>query len=113
MREDFHIIHGDCLKVGLITREDGLFSVRLYDGFTPAQIPFDFRDEYAKGRRYFDDEYSRAWVYDRVIPPERQDMNDVLRELNLDAYDEWEVFKACSGKWCMDAFSIGSAATGL
>jgi hypothetical protein len=97
------------LHVGQLEKEDGLYKVHLFDGFDPHCVPYDFRKLYGEGRHDFSDREVRGFIYDRVVPPERQDMNDLLKEMGLENYDEWEVFKACRGSFCTDKFSIDTA----
>ena len=64
-------------------------------------IPFLRRDE-----RRIDDEWSRRWVEERIVPLNRQNIGQVLRANGLQFYDSMLLLIAGKGKCAQDDFFI-------
>ena len=48
---------------------------------------------------YFaDDERIRKHISMNVAPPDRENIDDILRALGLKCYDQWEIWRACEGR---------------
>lgn len=57
-------------------------------------------------KRLINDREVRMWVKDRIVPPERQNIGEILRNVGIETYDEFEILKFCKGRSCMDAFEM-------
>lgn len=57
-----------------------------------------------KGIYEIDDEWARKFVKERVIPPERQNIGTIMRDVGMKYYDEFPLFVYCSGRCCQDDF---------
>ena len=54
------------------------------------------------GRMELDSELSSLWVSDRIIPKNRQNIADILRENNLSTYREIDMLELCMGRCTLD-----------
>lgn len=50
--------------------------------------------------------YSRRWVENRIIPPDRQLLGKILKVNNLDHYDEFRLLTLSTGRCAQDDFYI-------
>lgn len=55
-----------------------------------------------KGRMELDNELASLWVSDRIIPKDRQNISDILRENNLATYREIDMLELCMGRCTFD-----------
>ena len=69
-------------------------------------IPFNFRREFRQGIYQIDSQSVFEWIVQRIPPQYRQDITDVLKELGLKEYNEFELFKVYRGKSVRDDFYI-------
>ena len=58
-----------------------------------------------KGIREIDDKWSRLFVKERVVPPERQNIGMILREAGMSYYSEFPLLVYTQGRCSMDDFS--------
>ncbi len=66
-----------------------------------------FFNEFARKDIYtINCDQTRMWILERVIPYERQNIAAILRENNLKAYNEYEMFILAKGKSSMDGTSL-------
>ncbi len=59
-----------------------------------------------KGIREIDDKWARRFVRERVVPPDRQNIGMILRELGMGYYSEFPLLVYTSGRCSMDEFFI-------
>lgn len=59
-----------------------------------------------KGIREIDDKWARRFVKERVVPPDRQNIGMILRELGMGYYSEFPLLVYTSGRCAMDDFFI-------
>ena len=55
-----------------------------------------------KNQRVIGKEWSLRWVRERVIPPDRQNIGQILRENNMKFYDEFPLLVSNQGRSCQD-----------
>lgn len=82
------------------------YAVTLKEGLRTFDIPVDFMPEYQNGQRYFTNRAVFAWIADRVIPSGRQNIEEILRKMQLPEYDELGIFLYFHGKCTRDQFRI-------
>ena len=58
------------------------------------------------GKFSLDERESLAWVQDRIVPPNRQNINQLLNAANLDEYDEYGLIRKTSGVSPNDALYL-------
>lgn len=84
-------------------KEFGLFIPKEVE---PDDLPITFCLYALQGYRKLNDEQTRRWVKARIIPPERQNIGMILRNMERTEYDEFEMLMHCQGKSCMDDFCL-------
>lgn len=52
--------------------------------------------------RTIDKDWSLRWVRERVIPPDRQNIGQILRENHMEFYDEFPLLVSNQGRSCQD-----------
>lgn len=60
------------------------------------------RDSIQKGQRKLDKKWSFRWVQERVTPPERQNIGQILKANNMSEYDEFKLLVKNQGRSCQD-----------
>lgn len=81
--------------------------IELIDGLeTMSDIPIDFYLEYMKGQRVFGTKVVKEWIYDRVIPSGRQNIDAILDKVGIEEYNPLSIFLYCNGKCVRDNYNI-------
>ena len=78
------------------------YSIDVPDDVEAGEAPLIISDFISKNERHIGDEWSRRWVRERVIPSERQNIGQILRENGMDHYDEFEFLLMNQGRSCQD-----------
>lgn len=69
----------------------------------PWALPFILHEFAQRGARTIDATWSLRWVQSRVVPPERQNLGEVLRENGLSDYGELGILALTEGRCSQDA----------
>ena len=64
------------------------------------------RDYRITQERTLDGTWSRRWVEERIVPPSRQNIGQVLKANNLDEYDDFKLLLVSMGRCCQDDFEL-------
>ena len=64
-------------------------------------IPYCFTQ---KGVFELDDAQCRMFVKERVVPPNRQNIGQIMRVVGMTYYNEFQLLEYVSGRCCMDDF---------
>lgn len=59
-----------------------------------------------QGIREIDDKWARRFVTERVVPPDRQNIGTIMRQLHMKKYSEFPILEYTSGRCCMDDFYL-------
>ena len=59
-----------------------------------------------QGIRETDDKWARRFVTERVVPPDRQNIGTIMRQLHMKKYSEFPILEYTSGRCCMDDFYL-------
>ena len=59
-----------------------------------------------QGIRELNDTWARRFVKERVVPPDRQNIGMIMRQLNMKRYSEFPILEYTSGRCCMDEFYL-------
>lgn len=59
-----------------------------------------------QGIREIDDKWARRFVKERVVPPDRQNIGMIMRQLQMKKYSEFPILVYTSGRCCMDDFYL-------
>ena len=57
-------------------------------------------------RQEIDDKWARRFVKERVVPPDRQNIGMIMRQLHMKKYSEFPILEYTSGRCCMDDFYL-------
>ena len=68
----------------------------------PWSLPFILHEFAQRGTHTVDAAWSLRWVQSRVLPPERQNLGEVLRENGLSDYDELRILELTEGRCSQD-----------
>lgn len=76
----------------------------------PADLPIMFALFAERGKRELPDKWARRWVEERVPPQGRQNLGEILRANDLDAYDEMALLAKAGGRSAQDDFLVREVA---
>lgn len=68
----------------------------------PWELPFVLHEYARRGELTIDAHWSLRWVQARVVPPQRQNIGEVLRTNGLDEYDELRFLELTDGRCSQD-----------
>lgn len=66
------------------------------------KAPFLFSSFVKRNIRSIDSEWSMKFVQQRIIPPDRQNLGDILKANNLSEYDEYKLLQLSEGRCAQD-----------
>ncbi len=78
------------------------FFVELPPHVDPWDLPFILHEFAQRGDLTVDSHWSIRWVQSRLVPTDRQNLGEVLRENGLDAYDELRLMEMTEGRCAQD-----------
>ena len=78
------------------------FYIELPDGADPWETPLILSSFAKKNITTVNSYWSRMWVEQRIIPSDRQNLGQVLKENNLSEYDEFELLMLSNGRCAQD-----------
>ncbi len=70
-------------------------------------IPFIWHKQ-----RTLDATWSRTWVRERIVPPSRQNLGQILKANGLDDYDDFQLLMIGKGRCSQDDFALEEIDTG-
>ncbi|MDE7477936.1 MAG: hypothetical protein K2M91_08295 [Lachnospiraceae bacterium] len=82
------------------------YHVSIPESVNPDDLPAILGILARKGIREIDDKWARIFVKERVVPPERQNIGMILREVGMRYYSEFPLLVYTSGRCSMDEFYI-------
>ena len=86
----------------LYDEKDRVYQIEVPEDVRSVEAPPIIADLVDKGERRIGKEWSLRWVRQRVIPPERQNIGQILRENGMDRYDEFLLLMKNHGRSCQD-----------
>lgn len=86
----------------LYDEKDRTYRIEVPEDVRSVEAPLIIADLMDKGQRQIGKEWSLRWVKQRVIPPERQNIGQILRENGMDRYDEFPLLVKNHGRSCQD-----------
>ncbi len=78
------------------------FYIELPDDADPWETPLLLSSFAEKKQFSIDSYFSRLWVQQRIIPPERQNIGSILKENKLKEYDEFSLLLLSQGRCAQD-----------
>ena len=89
------------------------FYIELKDGLDPWDAPLLLSGFVERGEYSINSYWSGVWVKQRIIPAERQNIGEILKENNLSIYDEYEFLKLSNGRCVQDDYYLEEISDGL
>jgi len=91
----------------------GTFTATLADWAGPNDVPVQFSPTAERGEKNVPDRWVKLWVEERIAPPSRQNIGEVLRAHGLDHYDALELLLANDGRSTQDGFYLREVTEGF
>lgn len=82
------------------------FYMELADGIDPWDAPPILSSFAERGQYSIDSYWSLRWVQERIVPRDRQNIGQILREHNLKEYDEFSLLMLSMGRCEQDDFYL-------
>lgn len=82
------------------------FYIELPDDADPWNTPLILSSILQRGNTTVNSYWSRIWVQQRIIPSDRQNIGQILKENGLDHYDEFELLVLADGRCAQDSYYI-------
>lgn len=79
------------------------FYIEIPENVDPWVLPLILSDFAKKGIYTIDASWSRTWVSQRIIPPDRQNLGQILRDHGLSEYDEYRLLMLYHGRCEQDS----------
>ena len=84
------------------------FYIELPDDTDEWETPLLLSSFIKRGQRTVNSYWSRVWVQQRIVPPDRQNIGAVLKENGLEKYDEFALLLLAEGRCAQDDCYIES-----
>lgn len=78
------------------------FEIEIPEATESREAPLIIAAFIEKGQRRIGKEWSLRWVQERIIPPNRQNIGQILKANNMTEYDEFQFLLKCQGRCCQD-----------
>lgn len=78
------------------------FYIELPDEADPWETPLLLSSFVKKGETTVNSYWSKVWVQQRIVPTDRQNLSQILRDNGLKEYDEFELLKLTMGRCAQD-----------
>ena len=82
------------------------FYIELPDNADPWETPLILSSFAKKDITTVNSYWSKIWVQQRIVPSDRQNLGQVLKENNLSEYDEFELLMLSDGRCAQDNFYL-------
>ena len=97
----------------LYYEKDRRFYIELPENADPWEIPLPLSSFAQKGEYTVDSYWSRLWVQQRIVPPDRQNIGQILRDNGLDTYDEYRLLMLSAGRCEQDDYYLAAVDEGM
>lgn len=84
----------------------GAYRIDIAEDAAVDDVPALFIPFIKRGERIIGDKWARRWVQDRICPPGRQNLGEVLRAHGLQEYDELALLRSSHGVSSQDDFIV-------
>ena len=85
---------------------DKRFYIELPENADPWETPLLLSSFAQKGEHTINSYWSRIWVEQRIVPSDRQNIAQILRDNGLKTYDEFALLMLCSGRCEQDDYYL-------
>ncbi len=78
------------------------FTIDIPEDVTEQEAPFMMSLFVRRGIRHIGPEWSIRWIRERIVPSSRQNIGQILRENDMQVYDEYALLVKNEGRSCQD-----------
>lgn len=78
------------------------YEIEVPESTQSTEAPLIIADFIKKNQRKLDKKWSLRWVQQRVTPPERQNIGQILKANHMREYDEFKLLVKNEGRSCQD-----------
>ena len=82
------------------------FYIELPDDADPWETPLLLSSVLRRGERTVNAYWSRLWVQQRIVPTDRQNLGQILRDNGMESYDEFELLMLAQGRCAQDDYYL-------
>lgn len=82
------------------------FYIELPEDADEWETPLMLSSYLKKGEKTINSYHSKLWVQQRIVPPDRQNMGQILKENNLENYDEFDLLMLSKGRCAQDDYYL-------
>lgn len=82
------------------------FYIEIPDDADEWETPLILSSYLKKGEKTINSYHSRMWVQQRIVPTDRQNLGQILKENNLENYDEFELLMLSKGRCSQDDYYL-------
>lgn len=86
--------------------KDRKFYIEIPDGIDEWEAPLLISSFVKRGIKRLDAYWSKMWVQQRIVPSDRQNLGDILRDNNMVSYDEYQLLLLSKGRCAQDELYI-------
>ena len=90
----------------LYYEQDKRFYIELPENADPWQTPLLLSSFLKRGEHTVNAYWSRVWVQQRIIPSDRQNLGQILKDNGLATYDEFELLLLAEGRCAQDDYYL-------
>ena len=83
-----------------------LFFIELLDGTNPWEMPLLLDSFVKRNETTVNSYWSKIWVQQRIIPADRQNIGEILRDNQLEEYDEYQLLMLAMGRCAQDDYYL-------
>lgn len=89
------------------------FYIELTEDAEPWETPLPLSSFVQKGEYTINSYWSKLWVQQRIVPPDRQNIGQILRDNGLKAYDEYGLLMLADGRCEQDDYYLTPMSEGM
>ncbi|HPF86991.1 MAG TPA: DUF2442 domain-containing protein [Candidatus Limiplasma sp.] len=82
------------------------FYIELPDDADPWETPLLLSSFLKRGERTVNAYWSKLWVQQRIVPPDRQNLGQILKANHLESYDEFALLMLADGRCAQDNYYL-------
>lgn len=105
IRDESAILQAD-LAYLLYYEMEKRFYIELPEDADPWETPLMLSAFVKKGERTVNSYWSKLWVQQRIVPPDRQNLGQILKDNHLKEYDEFDLLMLAMGRCAQDDYYL-------
>lgn len=86
--------------------KEKLFYIELLEDVDEWETPLILSSFVKRGKKTVNAYFSRLWVQQRIVPPDRQNLGQILRDNGLLVYDEFALLMLADGRCAQDDYYL-------